>query len=148
MAEFEIDISGVAETQRRLFEFSQKLGDRITRLALRSGANYMLKAIREAAPKRTGRLRRAIVVKNSRIHQRRRNGQVGVYITIRKGKSRKDPKGAPYGTFVESGYKRGKRIVPGRYFVRNTYNRLKRPAAELIIRNIETAGRQLADKLK
>ena len=146
--DFEIDISGLQETQKAIYDFSNKLGDRVTQMALRSGANFMLKQIRESAPKRTGRLRRALVVKNSRIHQRRRNGNVGVYITIRPGKNRNDPKGAYYGRFVESGYRRGKKQVAGRFFVKNTFNRLKEPSAQLIVKNIETAGQQLADKLK
>lgn len=164
--EFSIDISGIQETQRKIFKFSQALGDRVTLLALRSGANFMLKQIRLAAPKKTGRLRRAIVVKNSRINRIRRNGRVGVYITIKPGKHRHDPKGAYYGSFVEHGHGFGKKTklgffrrvftgaknksrlkIAGKFFVKNTFNRTKKQAVQLVIKNIENAGKQLAKKL-
>lgn len=109
--EFAINIRGAADVTRALYQFSERLGDRVTLLALRSGANFMLKQIRAAAPVKTGRLRRAITVRGSRIHTRRRDGIVGVYISIRSGKNRKDQKGAYYGRFVENGYNRGSKEV-------------------------------------
>lgn len=140
-----ISLSGIQQTQKKIFGFSDKLGDRITKLALRSGANYMLKRIRLAAPKDTGNLRRAIVVKNSRKNQRRINGRVGVYITINKGKRKRHD--GFYGRFLEMGYRSGRRRIPGLFFIRNTYNQSKDQSARLIIRNIETAGKRLAKSL-
>jgi len=80
---FSIRIQGIAEIQRALFQFNARLGERINRLAVRKGANYMLKEIRNAAPVSAhgsqekdntgrgmythfppGRLKRAIKVKN------------------------------------------------------------------------------------
>lgn len=148
MADGIVDIKGIKETQQQLEKFSVKLADRIILLALRSGANFMLKQIRQAQPKRTGRLRRATVVKTSRINRRRRNGRVGVYITIKAGKKRNDPKGAYYGRFVEGGYKRGSKKVAGKFFVRNTFNTTKKQSLELVIKNIESAGKKLSRKLK
>ena len=149
MDDFSVQIRGLADTQRTLYKFSAQLGDRVTLMALRSGANYMLKKTRAAAPKKTGRLRRAITVKKSKIYRRRRNGQVGVYISIKKGRKRNDPKGAYYGRFVEGGHKKasGGR-VKGRFFIRNTYNSTKNQAAQLIIRNMQSAGQALANKLR
>ena len=160
----QIDIRGVKDVIRRLYQFSDRLGDRVTLLALRSGANFMLKKVRQAAPIKTGRLRKAIRVSTSKIHTRRRDGIVGVYITIKKGKKRDDPKGAYYGLFVERGYVAGKqgktlasrierrrifahRKVQGKKFIENTFHANKIPAAELVIANIERAGDQLANQM-
>lgn len=123
---YSIRIQGIAEIQRALFQFNAQLGERVNRLAVRKGANYMLKEIRNAAPVSAkgsqekdntgrgvythfppGRLKRAIKVKNSKINQIRKNGNVGVFITISPGKKRNDPKGAWYGKFVEVGYNTG-----------------------------------------
>ena len=143
----EIDIRGLAETQRALYQFSERLGDRVTLLALRTGANYMLKKVREAEPVKTGRLKRATVVKNSRINQRRRNGKVGVYITVKPGKKRTDLKGAWYGKFVEVGYKRGSTLVAGRHFVKSTFQNNKQSALDLTLRAIEEGGRRLIQEI-
>ena len=129
---FSIRIQGIAEIQRALFQFNARLGERVNRLAIRKGANYMLKEIRSAAPVSLkgsqelagtggksylhfppGRLRRAIKIKNSKINQIRKNGSVGVFITVSPGKKRNDPKGAWYGKFVELGYNKGSKAVGG-----------------------------------
>lgn len=129
---FTIRISGIAEIQRALFQFNARLAERVNRLAIRKSANYMLKEIRAAAPIsvrgsqekdntgsdvythfRPGRLRRSIKVKNSKINQIRKNGTVGVFITVYPGKKRNDPKGAWYGKFVEVGYNTGSANVSG-----------------------------------
>ena len=89
------------------------LAERIQRLALRQGANYMLKAVRQAAPKKTGRLRKAIKIRNSKINRLQKNGNVGVFLTVYPGKSRKDQAGAWYGKFVEVGYRRGSKAITG-----------------------------------
>ncbi|MGZ8916227.1 MAG: HK97-gp10 family putative phage morphogenesis protein [Methylobacter sp.] len=143
----EIDIRGLAETQRALYQFSERLGDRVTLLALRTGANYMLKKVREAEPVKTGRLKRATVVKNSRINQRRRNGKVGVYITVKPGKKRTDTKGAWYGKFVEIGYKRGSTVITGRHFVKATFEANKQAAIDLTLQAIEEGGQRLLQEI-
>jgi len=114
MEDFSVRIRGVAEIQRALFQLNARLGERVTRLALRKGANYMLKEIRAVVPFKTGRLKKAIKVKNSRINQIRKNGKTGVYLTIDPGKSRRDMRGAWYGKFVEVGYNTGSANVRGR----------------------------------
>lgn len=146
--EFSVNIHGAAEVTRALYQFSDRLGDRVTLLALRSGANYMLKQIRQAAPVKTGRLKRSIKTSQSKIHTRRRDGVVGVYITVKAGKSRKDPKGAWYGRFIENGYKRKNgTTITGKRFVSSTFNSSKEAATTLIINNIEQAGQQLARQI-
>jgi HK97 gp10 family phage protein len=111
MSDIEIDIRGIAETQQAIYRFSERLGDRVTLLALRAGANYMLKKVRAAEPVKTGRMKRATVVATSKIHRRRRDGVVGVYITVKRGKSRDDQKGAYYAKFVENGFNRGSKQI-------------------------------------
>jgi HK97 gp10 family phage protein len=106
-ANFSLRIQGIAEIQRALFHFNARLGERVTRLAMRKGANYMLKQARLAAPVKSGRLKKAIKVKNSKINTIRKNGNVGVYLTVSSGKNRRDTKGAWYGKFVENGYNTG-----------------------------------------
>lgn len=100
----EITISGIAELKRALADYNNQLANRVVAATLRQGANYMARHIRAAAPSRTGRLRRAIKVKNSKINRPRTNGKVGVFISISPGKNRKDTKGAWYGKFQEDGY--------------------------------------------
>jgi HK97 gp10 family phage protein len=146
--DFSIDIHGLVETQRAIYEFSQKLGDRVTLLALRAGANFMLKKVRAAEPVKTGRLKRATVVKTSRLNQRRRNGKVGVYLTVKKGKKKDDPKGAYYGYFVEQGYQKGAAVIAGKQFVKNTFNANKNEALTLIVSAIEQGGERLIQQLR
>lgn len=110
---FEAKIKGVAEVKRAIYAYNAKLGERVSRVALRAGANAMLKQIRNASPVKTGRLKRAIKVKNSKINTLRRNGKIGLFITIYPGKKRSDEKGAWYGKFVELGYNKGSKAVTG-----------------------------------
>lgn len=153
---FSIRIRGIAEINRALFQFNARLGERVNRLAARKGANYMLKQIRAAAPVKTGRLKRAIKVKNSKINQIRKNGKTGVYITISPGKKRDDPKGAWYGKFVEIGHKTGAVASGGQAlasalgnFGRNN-NRSRRVAIDRRFRTTtyrqRGAGRQIEGK--
>lgn len=117
MADFEVRVSGLQEVIRAMHDFNARMPEKVVKLALRQGANYMLKAIKQAAPVKTGRLRRAIRVQNSQINRINRNGNVGVYITVAPGKSRQDPRGAWYGKFVETGYNKGSKAVGGRQAV-------------------------------
>lgn len=111
MDNFEAKISGIAEVKRALFAYNNRLGVRVAQMAVRQGANFMLRQIRSAAPVKIGRLKRSIKVKNSRINRVAKNGSVGVYITIDPGKKRNDMKGAWYGKFVELGYNKGSKLI-------------------------------------
>ncbi len=193
MAAFEAKIKGIAEVKRALYVYNAKLGERVTRVALRQGANLMLKQVRAAAPVKTGRLKRAIKIKNSKINRINKNGKVGLFLTISPGKSRKDLKGAWYGQFIEHGYntgtwrngekyleeggskfkvfrdlgkqynKSGGRIqtakqlryhkrgggvaIPGKHFLRDTFNATKQAALETIIDASEIAANRIAKEL-
>jgi HK97 gp10 family phage protein len=144
----EINIHGLAETQRRLYQFSERLGDRVTLLALRAGAKFLLKKIREVEPVRTGRLRKATVVANSRINRRRLNGKVGVYITVKPGRSRADQRGAYYAGFVERGYKKGNTTVTGRKFVKSTFEANKQAALDIVLAALEQGGQTLISEIE
>ena len=96
-----ITITGLREVQKNLYAYSQQLGDRVVRAALRQGANYVLKGIRQLVPVKTGLLkRRGFRVSNSRIHNGWASDDlIGVYISLRKGKD------APfYGRFQNDGW--------------------------------------------
>lgn len=142
-----LQIRGIAELQRALYEYNKRLGDRVTGMAVRLGANYMLKQVRAVVPVKSGRLKKAIKVKASRINRRAKNGKVGVYITVNPGKNRGDMKGAWYGKFVETGYKKRGTVVAGKHFVVSTFNASKQQSAEIIINASELALRQVASEL-
>jgi hypothetical protein len=127
---FEMQIRGVAELQRALFAFNARMAERVCKIAVRQGANFMSKKIREAAPVSRkgsrikyygqyinfapGRLKGAIKVKQSRLNTLSANGTIGLYVTIYPGKKwggRVDPKGAYYGKFVENGFSRGSKAI-------------------------------------
>lgn len=177
MSDSVITVSGLQETQRTLYAYSQQMGDRVVRMALRQGANYVLKSIREGVPVRTGLLkRRGFRVANSRIHNGKRQSEmIGLYIGLRKGKG--DPF---YGRFqndgwVPRGFKsngmwsfhegalrggkwsrtiqrdadmaNGKRRVPGKGFVQRAFAERKEAAVELIVRAAEAGAESVKRRL-
>lgn len=168
----EVRIDGAADVIRRLNAYSLQMGDRVTLLALRSGANFMKKQIQNAAPVRKGRLKRSIRVSRSKINTRARRGAVGVYIKPFAGKKKDDPRGAYYARFVEDGYESkgidtGRRLnrigptglrsgrktqasgnlVGGQKFIKNTFNTNKETMLDIITTSIETGGNELANRL-
>jgi len=145
MSEEIITVSGLRETQKALYSYSQQLGDRVMRGALRQGANYVLRGIKDAVPVKTGLLkRRGFRVANSKIHKGRMSGDMlGVYISLRKKKG--DPF---YGRFVNDGFThRGGKKVPGRQFVGKTFESRKHAAVQLIVRAAEAGAAVLKRKL-
>ena len=106
-----IEIKGLKEVQKALYSYSQQLGDRVVLAALRQGANLIKKTAVANAPRgETGALKKSFRVSRSKIHRGKMSGDmIGVYLTIRKGGGRKDPKDAFYGRWIESGWNvRGK----------------------------------------
>jgi len=156
---FEINVSGIAELQRAIYKYNARLGERVTRASLRAGASYMLKHLRNAAPVKTGRLKKAIRIKNSRINRINKNGKVGIYITISAGKNRKDPRGAYYAKWVENGYMRGSKIigkrkrsggvrVEGKHFVEKTFKKTSAQTVDIIVRASELGAKRIAQELR
>jgi HK97 gp10 family phage protein len=142
-----VKITGLKEAQKALYSYSQQMGDRVVRAALRQGANLVLKQARANAPKRTGALKKALRVANSKINNgRKRKGVIGLYLSIRRGKGRGDPRDAFYGKFVESGWQSGQTKVAGQKFVERAYLSQRENAAKLIaqsaIRGAEIVARR------
>jgi hypothetical protein len=139
-----ITVSGLREVQKSLYAYSQQLGDRVVRGALRQGANYVLRGIREMVPVKTGLLkRRGFRVANSRIHNGRLSSSlIGIYIGLRKGKS--DPF---YGRFQNDGFRAGSTKVPGKGFVERAFNERKQAAVQLIVQSAEAGADVVKRKL-
>ena len=144
MTEQALTITGLKETQKALYAYSQALGDRVVRGALRQGANYVLKGIKDGVPVKTGLLkRRGFRVANSRIHNgRMSSSMIGVYVSLRKKKD--DPF---YGRFQNDGFTVGKTKVPGKGFVQMAFNERKDIAVQLIVRAAEAGAEVVKRKV-
>jgi hypothetical protein len=119
--------------------FDEKRIDKALAAAALYAAKGQVKPVKNAAPSKTGRLRRAIwanpVMKS----------KPGAYVGIRAGKSRADTKGAYYRYVVTSGVRGPRRTkngpkeikqIPGRPFVEQT-----------VSRNFDTILRMFGDAL-
>lgn len=150
-----ITISGLKEVQKSLYAYSQQMGDRIVRGALRQGANYVLKGIRQLVPVGPDRQVKGVVVKggllkrrgfrvaNSRIHNGRMSADlIGVYISLRKGKG--DPF---YGRFQNDGFTVGRTKVPGKGFVQRAFEQRKTAAVQLIVQSAEAGAEVIKRKV-
>lgn len=145
MSDDAITVHGLQEVQKTLYAYSQQLGDRVVRSALRQGANYVLKGIKEAVPVKTGLLRgrRGFRVANSRIHNGRLSASlIGVYISLRKKKG--DPF---YGRFQNDGFTVGRTKVPGKGFVQAAFAARRENAVQLIVRAAEAGAEVVKRKL-
>lgn len=104
MSDFAIKVTGLKETQRALYSYSQQLGDKVVIDSLKQGARIVQRAAKAAAPVRTGRLKRGIVIKKSKIYNgRQRADMIGVFLTILRGR-RYGKRDAFYGRFQEEGW--------------------------------------------
>jgi len=178
MSDDVITVSGLQETQKALYAYSQQMGDRVVRMALRQGANHVLKGIRDRVPVKTGLLkRRGFRVANSRVHNGRRAGALlGIYISLRKGKG--DPfygrfqndgwvprgfKSNGVDVFRESALKggnsrkalqrdadvaNGKKRVPGKGFVQRAFEDRKEAAVQMIIQSAEAGAESVKRRLE
>lgn len=135
---FEIKITGLKEVQKALYSYSQQLGDKVVIAALTQGARLVQRAAKTRAPVITGRLKRGIVVRKSKINNGRRRELIGVYMTLRKGKGKKDPKDAFYGSFIEDGFTaRGGRVISGKEFIKGAFRGTRDAAVRLIVQSAE-----------
>lgn len=137
MAEFEVRITGIKEAQRKLYAYSQQMGDRVVIRALTNGARLLQKQAQANAPKRTGKLRRQILVRKSKYNNGRRNiNTLGVYITIKRPKGIQSGR-AYYGNALEYGWrdKSGKK-QPARAFMGRAFDSSKQRAADIAVASI------------
>ena len=95
----------------------------------RAGLKPMHKAARAAAPKRSGRLAKAIKLRTWRNPKR---GQVGHALYINPGRKRDDPSGAFYGGMIEGGYIANGTYVPGRHMIANAHRAHAKRAQESV----------------
>jgi len=109
----------------------------------RDGLKPMLKSARAAAPRKTGRLRKAIKL---RAWKRPNKGEVGSKVFIDPGRKRDDPRGAYYGSMVESGHIAGGRYIPGRYMIRNAYERRGAEAQRQVAAGLSAAADKIIKK--
>lgn len=143
-----IKITGLKETQRALYSYSRDLGDRVVLRSLREGAKVVQKSAKQKAPVRTGRLKRGIVIRNSKIHSKRRGRLLGVYLTLRKGKGKSDPKDAFYGRWIEDGWRphgRG-RMIPGKKFIKGAFASMRTAAVNVIVATAKAGAEVVARK--
>lgn len=169
MSDESITVTGLQEVQRTLYRYSQQLGDRVVRGALRQGANYVLKGIKELVPVRTGLLqRRGFRVANSKIHNGKAStDMIGIYISLRKkkgdpfyGRFQNDgwlPQGPRHG--IKGGDRKkaverfrqetagGKKRVPGKGFVQRAFNERKAAAVQLIVSSAEAGAEVVKRRL-
>ncbi len=164
-----ITITGLKETQRSLYRYSQQLGDRVVLGSLRQGANLVKRAAQSNAPFESGKLKKGIRVYKSKIHRgRMSNDLIGVYISIAH-KKKDDPY---YGRFQEDGWnthgarkgsrlsitslfgartgrktQRGKTDVPGKKFIEQAWLANRAEAVELIRRSAIAGAEVLARKM-
>jgi len=119
--------------------FDEKRIDKALQAAALYAAKGQVKPVKNAAPSKTGRLRRAIWANPVM------RDKPGAYVGIRAGKSRADTKGAYYRYVVTSGVRGPRRTksgpkeikqIPGRPFVADTVNR-----------NFDTVLRMFGDAL-
>lgn len=145
MAEFEIKITGIQEAQKKLYAYSQQLGDRVVIRALTNGARLLQKQARFNAPKRTGSLRRQIVVRKSRLNNGRRTARaLGVYITIKRPRGIRSGQ-AYYGHALEYGWRdRSGKKQPARAFMGRAFDTTKQRAADLAVASIITGANIVA----
>lgn len=156
-----IEVKGLKEVQKALYSYSQKMGDRIILSSLRQGANLIKKAAAANAPRDTGALKKSLRVSRSKIHRGKFSGDmIGLYLTIRKGRGRKDPKDAFYGRWIESGWNvrgrasaktsrgrrsaRGVRDIPGKKFIESAFLSNRESALRLIILSAERGAEIVA----
>jgi hypothetical protein len=168
-----LTITGLKETQKALYGYSQKLGDFVVYKSLRAGAAIIAKQARVNAPRgSTGKLKRGITVMRSRINNGRKSKLLGVTITIRKRKG--DPF---YGRFQEDGWntrgksndwrqnyrahflmtrrsvgssrvtQRGKTDVPGLKFIDQAFIDKREAAVNMIVGTATASAELLARKL-
>ncbi|MCP4100460.1 MAG: HK97 gp10 family phage protein [Lentisphaerae bacterium] len=159
----DLKVSGIDEVNKALYSYSQQLGDKVILKALREGAKIVQKEARNRAPRRTGKLRRNIVVKNSQIYSKRRNAyKLGVYLSINKKGKASDRRNAYYGRFHEDGWnthgklegtrqsitqifgkrtgrktQRGKTDMQAQKFMKGAFDSRKHKALKMIIKATE-----------
>ena len=133
-----LKVTGLKETQKKLFAYNEKMGSKITISALRQGAALVRRQAQANVPVRTGRLRRGFRVSRSKIHNREKS--LGVFLTLKKAGGPNDPY---YGRWVEKGSKHNKAI----HFLDRAFEKQKRNAVTTIVRTAEAGSDSVTRRL-
>lgn len=164
-----ITVKGIDEIRRRLFRLNVRLGEQITRVALKQGATFMAKAIKRTAPSKSGRLKKSISIRQSKYNRNKYTGTVGVYILVgggsrppnkkEKEKQAKQPEknkkrrnkfqrawyvksveyGHNTGSRIKKGSKTSSRFIQGQHFIEEAVNFTQDAATDIVTRSITTA---------
>lgn len=100
----DIKVHGVEEFDKALRDFDKRIARRIVWDSLKQGVLIVRDEMKKLAPRDTGRLRRAIKFRRSKINTKKGLGQYSYYLKIFPGKKRNDRRGAYYGHIVDGGY--------------------------------------------
>ena len=123
----------VRALQRMLENVPKKLRNKILRQELRKGAKSLVAPSKAATPARTGKLRRAVKVRA----QKRSQKSVGVFV----GYSEKGFTGDTfYGSFLEWGWRGGKRLSAAQLRSGRADTRVKQPGRFFLTRVATTRG--------
>lgn len=162
-------IEGIEGFSKSLDGLPNRIRKRVVFTALRAGGRLMLKGARNKAPKgRTGNLRKAIILRNSRIHNGRRGKRLlGVYLGLKNFSKVKagTKNNAYYARFVHEGYNvkgegkssgrpprgrktnRGRSNVRGRKFIKRAFDSRSSAATNLILRTADKINQQVISQL-
>jgi len=138
-----LQVRGLKEAEKAIYSYSKRMGDKVVLSALTNAARLFNRQAKKNAPIRTGRLRKAIQTRKSRIYNGRRNSKIGVYIRANPGKNRRDTKGAFYAGFVEDGWTdRGGHKHTGKKYIQKAFE-AQRSAAIHVATSAIFAGSEL-----
>lgn len=141
----------IAKSLRRMEPAARRVFKSRVRADVRRFGNAMKATAKARAPKRTGRLRRAI-----KLRVRNVGLTFMAHLYIDYGKSKDDPSGAWYGAHINGGYTRASRTgrdpatgrfcsgryVPGAHFMEGAYNAHAESSALGLMGSIRAAVRE------
>ena len=127
-----VEIQGLRELERKLIALGPKVGLKAMRSALVSGAQVIKRDAMERVPVKTGRLRRALLIKRL---AKLNPFSEKVIIGVRHGKKQqKSDRDAYYWSWIEFGFKNraGKPVNP-QSFIRPAFEAKKNSAMNRIV---------------
>lgn len=144
----QLKITGLGDVKASLKALPPHLSNKIIQRALVAALRPMARQAKRNAPRLTGRLRRSIVVRRSKIHKPGTK-MIGAYVTARRGAKRDDPRGAYYAGMVEAGHRtRGGSVVQGQRYMARAYQQQRQTCLRLGIALLEAGVRAAARSLR
>lgn len=138
----QIKIEGERDIKRAMDGISKHMKKTVLNKAMATGTKLVQQEMKNAAPVRTGRLKKAIKIRVSKLNTKKGRGEYGWYIKIYQGKKRSDTRGAWYGIFVDGGtkYQRAQAFMSRSY--RNRARQAAKLIAEAMYRGLDIAKRK------